>query len=194
MRTACCVGVDHKVNYRVIQALVETRLLNRQIMTQPMAIRMAFARCMRTVTICCPVVIVAAIRIHRERDVRPIFSNRFVRIVPATSKQSMDEQRSAQQVTKQSTHYWANRDRFRRSLSVGIYLTQTFDKPRRQSTLKTLPNRHNRHLGRPVPFSGLIAIGSIEVCSTSPTSRPSISAHSFQAVSKSWRYERFFAA
>ncbi len=99
------MSVYHDVNQHVVQALVETRLLHWQIMTQPVAIRMTFARRVRTMSIRCPVVIVAAIRIGHERDVRPFASNRFVRIMPATSKQSMDEQRSTQQATKKGTHH-----------------------------------------------------------------------------------------
>jgi hypothetical protein len=45
----------------------------------------------------------------------------------------MDEQRKAQQGTRNSTHYSVNRDRHVRAAkfipAIGIYLIQTFDKP-----------------------------------------------------------------
>jgi hypothetical protein len=105
MRPKCRMSIYHKINKHVVQTLVEACLLNRQILAQPMAIRMSFAGWMRTVPIRCTVKIVAAIRIVCERDVRPFTRNRFVRIMPATPKQRMDEQRSTQQATKKSSHY-----------------------------------------------------------------------------------------
>ncbi len=201
LRAARRLCVHRKINHHVIQALVEDQLLHRQIMAQPMAIRMAFARRVRSMLIRRRIAVVTAARIRGERRQRPVASTRVVHIVPATPKHRMDEQRITQQATKNGTHQfdspWGSGHPVAGVLSLpalGIYLTQTFDKTGRQSTFNPPPRRHNPHFYRSIVFSGLSAARSIEVCPKSPTRRPSISAHSFQAVSKSCRYDRFFAA
>ena len=108
MRAACCVSVYPEVNQNMIKALAEARLLHRQIAAQSMAIRMSFARCVVPMCIRRRIVIVITTRIGRERRRRPVASNGVVQIMPATSKQCMDEQRRTQQATKNGTHEFAN--------------------------------------------------------------------------------------
>ena len=64
--TACRIGIERKINNeRVLQALADVGLLSRQVVTQPMAIRMSLARRMRLMPVGIPIVVVAAIG-HRE--------------------------------------------------------------------------------------------------------------------------------
>ena len=189
--------VHREINHHMVQTLAEARLLHRQIVTQPMAIRMPFAGRVRPMPIRRRIAIMIATRICGKRRQRPVASSRVVHIMPTTSKHRMDEQRSTQQAGKNGPHRAINCNRLRAARfipAVGIYLIQTFDKSDRPSTFKTTPDRYNPYLDCSIAFSGLSDLRSIELCPRSPTSRPSISAHSFQAVSKSCRYDRFFAA
>jgi hypothetical protein len=196
MRAACRASVHRDINQNMIQALVETRLLCWQIAAQPVAVRMSLARRMLPMPVRCRVVIMIAARIRFERS-HAAGAILVVHIMPATSKHCMDEQRSTQQAGKNGPHRSVNHNRREAAgfiPALGIYLIQTFDKPSRPSTFKTPTSRHNRHFCRSMIFSGLCAARSIELCPRSPTRSPSISAHSFHAVSKSCRYDKFFAA
>jgi hypothetical protein len=92
MRAACCVSVYPEVNQNMIKALAEARLLHGQIAAQPVAIRMPFARCVVPMPIGRRIVIVIAASVRSQGSRRPVASNCVVQIMPATSKQCMDEQ------------------------------------------------------------------------------------------------------
>jgi hypothetical protein len=62
-----------------------------------------------------------------QRHDRRFPCNRLVRIMPATSKHRMDEQRGTQQVTENSTHYLILSVGQTFLPAFGINLTQTFD-------------------------------------------------------------------
>ena len=109
MRAACRVRVHRKIYQNMVKAFAEVRLLHRQIAAQSMAIRMPFARRVVPMPVRRHIVIVITTRLRRERGQRPVASSRIVHIMPATSKQCMDEQRSTQQATKNGTHHGFNR-------------------------------------------------------------------------------------
>ena len=91
LRTSRRVCVNGEVNHHMVQTLAEARLLHRQIMAQPVAIRMPFARGVRPMTSRRRIVIMIAARIRGERSSRPIASTLVVDIMPTTSKHRMDE-------------------------------------------------------------------------------------------------------
>jgi hypothetical protein len=86
------MAVHREVNDRVIQALADARLLHRQVMTQPVAIRMPFARRVRPMLARRAVAIVVAVCVDRQSPMRRFANTTVVQIMPAASKHSMDEQ------------------------------------------------------------------------------------------------------
>ena len=66
MRSGDRTSTRREINYNMVQALAEVRLLRGQIVAQTMAIRMAFARRVRPMAIRWSVVIMIATRIRRE--------------------------------------------------------------------------------------------------------------------------------
>ena len=111
MRAGNRVCIHCEVNHHMVQTLAEARLLHRQVVAQPMAIRMPLARRMRTMTSRRPVMIVTTICIGCRRSNCPVASSTVVQIVPATSKHRMDEQRRAQQAGKNGPHRSLNHNR-----------------------------------------------------------------------------------
>jgi hypothetical protein len=106
MRATGRMSVHREINQNMVEAFAEVCLLNRQVAAQPMAIRMALAGRMVPMPIRRRVVIVITTSV---RSKRPVASSCVVHIMPATSKHSMDEQRSTQQATKKGTHHVFNR-------------------------------------------------------------------------------------
>ena len=104
MRAACRVRVHRKINQNKVKTFAEIRLLHRQIAAQSMAIRMPFARCVMTMPVRRRIVIVIATNVGSKRSERSVASSRVVHIMPAASKDCMDEQRNTQQATKNGTH------------------------------------------------------------------------------------------
>jgi len=102
------MSIYREINQNVIQALAEARLLHWQIAAQAVAIRMPFAGSVVTMCIGRCIMIVITTRICRKRGQRPGARSRVLHIMPATSKQCMDEQRGTQQATKNGTHEFAN--------------------------------------------------------------------------------------
>jgi hypothetical protein len=98
------MSVRREINQNMVKAFAEVRLLHRQIAAQPMAVRMALAGRVGPMPVRRRIVIVITTSVRRKRSERPVVSARVVLVMPATSKRCMDEQRNAQQATKNSTH------------------------------------------------------------------------------------------
>jgi hypothetical protein len=107
MRAAVHTSVDREINQNMVEALAEVCLLNWQIAAQPVAIRVPFAGRLVPMPICRRIVIAASGGCKRSE--RPVASSHIVHVMPTTSKHRMDEQRSTQQATKNSTHHVFNR-------------------------------------------------------------------------------------
>jgi len=105
-----------KIHQHVRMQLIDLRFLNRQEIANALAIRIAFAGCMRWLAIVLTALsraiavsfVIAAIRFNRQRlkrcRLRVAVAGRIVRVMATTSQHCVDEQRKGHQAGDYGAH------------------------------------------------------------------------------------------